>query len=422
MSSRRSQRLGWLCVVGALSACEPTPPANTGGVELEEIFGPSGESCGRGVVVVLSDYQSTSVAVLDLEGTTRSGTFVSSGSTQTTLNGPLSGDVVLPSGPLDDEMVLLDRYPGAILDYLEWETAEVRGQLDVGTEFASNPQDYLRLDEDRALVSRFAANPDPEASELDRGDDLLVVDPVGLRVLSSVDLSAFRSPGYLARPSTLLRVDDTVIVAFSGHSGDFEDAAEGRLGLFDAETLEAVGDVRIDGWKNCLGLALSPSGDELAVSCSGLIDGADEPAPPDGGLIRFVIQRGGAGLTLEESQRHPAADWALGPLGPGLAYASDGALFFSTYGAVEGADAGRADTIQWLDVASGEIRTVLESDPDPFTLGAMACRPGCGVCFFADAGRHVVHRLELDGVDSPSPVAIEIDEATGLPPRALGLF
>src|SRR5690606_29614293 len=76
---------------------------DTGGVQDER-----NGSCPPGVAVVLSDYQSTQVALSTLEGETQSASLVSTASTQTDgLAFALSGDVYLPSAPTDSGRLVL---------------------------------------------------------------------------------------------------------------------------------------------------------------------------------------------------------------------------------------------------------------------------------------------------------------------------
>ncbi len=413
----------WLVALAAISgACEPSPTEGTGGVDLVEQTGPSGQSCGRGFAVVMSDYVSTSVGVVDLSGETVSGTFISSSSASTKLNAALGGDVVLPSVMGDDELVLLDRYPTAVLTFVDWKTARVRGQLDVGQDFASNPQDYLRLDDHHAWVTRANTNPNPDAPALARGDDILVVDPLALTIESSIDLSGVASDGYQAQPGRMLRLGEGVVVTLSLEDAAHQSAEDGRLAIVDARTQELAGTVEVKGFSNCVTVAATPSGKELTVACSGLLADADSPRPSDSGLVRFSVVYENGLPKLSELERVAASDLGHGPLGFSAAYLSEYVLLVGTFGALEGKDAGRADAVWWWDTRSGDFRQLVASSPRPFTLGGIQCSPGCGVCLIADAGRGVLQRLESTDDGFVQPTAIPVHEQVGLPPREVGLF
>ena len=123
--------LAWLAGCNA-----PDPPPTTGGTDL-----PPG-ACGRGAVVIGSDYQSTNVSLVGVEGEVLSPSFLSSATSSAGLTAPLSGDVAVPSMPAaGEEIVLLDRYPAAVLTWVDVVTGSVRAQLNVATGFAANPQD-----------------------------------------------------------------------------------------------------------------------------------------------------------------------------------------------------------------------------------------------------------------------------------------
>lgn len=424
MSGGRASRTGvaGLVLASLALACEPAPVASTGGVELDEVKNASGESCGSGLAVIQTDYASTNVAILGLDGSTLSGSILSSGSEGVKLNAPLGGDVVLPSSLDASELVLIDRYPNAVLTFLNLATGRVRGQLDVGTGFASNPQDYLALSDSVALVSRYDSNPNPDATIEERGDDILIVDPKNLEVTGVVDLDAVRAPApFLTRPARLARVRDRVLVTLAGYDGRFQDAAPARLAWLDAGARRAVSSVEIDGMKNCAGLAVSPSGAEIALSCSGLVDGSDEADPSDSGIVVFSVEGSSEEAPrLREKARFWAADFARGPFSFSLSYASDETLVVGTYGAVEGPDAGRPDRVFSLEIADGTTHDWIESEKDPFTLGEIRCVTPCDVCFVADAGRGDVARFS--SIRSAAPVLERwtIEETIGLPPRQLG--
>ena len=408
------------CLVITLVACEPSAVEDSVAIDLAEQRGPDGQSCGRGLAVLMTDYVSTSIGIVDFAGETKSSTFISSSSADARLNAPLGGDVAFPSAQAKEELVLIDRFPASVLTFVSLTTGKVRGQLDVGQDFAANPQDYLELDKKRALVSRYDSNPRPDAGPLERGDDILVIDRERLQILSSIDLSGVRTPGFLARPGQMLAVRDRVLVSVSGHDARFSDAGAGRIVAVDPERGTVTQVIPLEGVKNCGGLALSPDQTQVAVSCSGLVNGADEPAPADSAIVvlRFV-ERPGAEWTLEEAGRYGADAFELGPFSPHLAYAADDQLLVGTYGAVEGADAGRPDRALLIDLESEKMVQLLQSDTSAFTLGQIQCVPECSLCFVADASVGKVHRLDFARSTPPEISLIAVQNDIGLPPRLL---
>src|SRR5262245_48452094 len=104
----KMKRMGACMALFVCGCGAPAPPDATGGVSV-----PVGR-CGRGLVSVQSDYQSTNVSLLATDGVMLSSSFISSASASAALSAPLSGDVVAPtSASLGSELVLVDRYPAA---------------------------------------------------------------------------------------------------------------------------------------------------------------------------------------------------------------------------------------------------------------------------------------------------------------------
>lgn len=413
--------------VGSSLACEPKPPEGTGGIEVEESFGASGESCGRGVAVAMIDsesYASVNVALMGLDGSTLSGSFISSASAPSSLNAALSGDVVFPSSRMKDEIVLIDRLVVSVLTFIDVKTAEVRSQVSVRTGFESNPQDYVELDDGRALVSRLEKNRSPDEERYDQGDDLLRLNVADGVIEGRIDLSEYagESTGR-ARPSAMVRTEEHVFVSLTRHSADFKEAGEAALLFLDAEEGRTQGAFPVPGLKNCGGLALSPDQRSLAVACGGLVSSANGSSPEASGVVVFdVIPSQTGDLSLVERYRLTADELDYGPFAPRISFASDELLWVMTYGALEGEDRGRPDRIVSLSPEEGEYDVLLESSEKAFTLGDVLCIAPCGICMVADAGRGVLHRYAISGNQIAEPTTHRIKEEVGLPPLLLGWF
>lgn len=393
-------------------SCEPQVPEGTGGVTAEASM------CGRGLAVLMTDYESANVALLDFEGNTLSASFISSASAETKLNAPLSGDVVFPTTKME-ELVLIDRYPASVLTFVDFESAEVRTQLEVRTGFNANPQDYLRLDENRALVSRYEINRSAGEEEFDGGDDLLLIDPTVPEISERLAFDEYRQAENLVRLGTLVRLQDTVFATLSGYSSTFKEAGSARLALLDADSLSVQELLEFEGLKVCRGLAVSPSEKKIALSCTGLITNSNGASPEFSGVVLLEQDEAGA---WHESRRYLARDFAQGPFSESIDFANEELLLVSFSGALEGEDAGRPDRVVALDLGSGSTEELLASREKAFNLGDIQCVPGCDLCFVADVSRNVVHRFALvDGVLQPgSSHRVEVDLT--LPPRRLGLF
>ncbi|MGE0321820.1 MAG: hypothetical protein AB7S68_05940 [Polyangiaceae bacterium] len=426
MSKQLSQIL--LPLLFTLTACGvPEPPGSTGGVDTQET------ECGRGLVVIGSDYQSTNVSLLDPQGNVLSSSFISSASSGVRLNAPLSGDVVAPSTRLvGDRAVLLDRYPAAVITWIDLQTAKVTAQLGIGTGFSANPHDYVELSSELAVVTRFEPNPNAGKQAFDEGNDLLLIDPSKPAIVGRIDLTnalGDSSAGYFPRPDKLRVVGDQLYVLASAYSADFSDSLESRIVRVDLQTRSVVEVLTLDGLHGCAGLALSPSHHQLAVSCSGPF-GGDAVIPEGSGLALVNIE---GELSLERSI--PAAELATDPLAYSLDYVSDDTLLFTTFGRFDPGGTARPDRLIQLDLNDLSTQELITSASDPFTLGDVRCNAACGSCFLADAGRGgVVHHFGFEVESAPGqqrlvrqgPLTLQAstkpDSQIGLPPRYLGAF
>jgi hypothetical protein len=415
----------------AASACGASDPPESGGALLDD------SACGRGLLVVGSDYQSTNLAVVDRSGQAVAPSLLSSGSAAVGLSAPLSGDVVLPTSPLrGPEIVAIDRYPSAVLTFVELASGRVRAQLDVGTGFAANPHDYLPLGGDRAYVSRFEANQAAGSEPFDGGSDLLIVEPSVPAVVGRVDLSsaAADAPGVLPRPHRMLRLGDFVVVLLSMLSGDFQGSSSARLALIDPASDELVEVFELTGLHGCSGLAhAAPAADgssALAVTCSGRFSGGSDPDIATSGvaLLRF------AAGTLSEQARWTANELGGQPLGFSVTFADAQTLLVTLLGSLS--TPATQDALVALDLSGGGHHWVARGEQQPFEMGDVQCMTpladgadaaddACGACFLADGEQGRLQRFALSAGGSIADRLQWVDtrvveSAIGLPPRALG--
>lgn len=403
-----------LCGLIACNVAEP--PGPTGGTDL-----PPG-ACGRGVVVVNTDYQSTNVSLVSVDGQVLSSSFISSASGDVGLSTPLGGDVVLPTEPqASNAIILLDRYPASVLTWVDVASGSPSGQLSVATGFAANPRDVLVLSPNKAYVTRYEPNRDSGRQSFDQGDDVLIIDPAAHTIEGRIDLGPAMDGTdgtYWARPDKLIRAGDRVFLLLGSYSGDYLTSAPSRIATLDPSTDSLAGVTVLDGMHGCSMMALSPSGTELAVGCSGEFGGDSVSSLAESGIV--LLSTDGE---LLERRRFPAAKFGTGPIAA-IAYASDTRLVFTTFGHFEHDGLPeRQDSFLQVDADSGEFEVVLHSDGLPFSLGDIRCAPPCGVCFLADASRGVLHRFSV-GADGAlnERVEVVVDRDIGLPPRSLGWF
>ncbi len=400
---------GWGC-----GAASRTP--DTQGVTLEP--GP----CGRGLLVVESDYQSSNVSALGFDGVVLSQSLDSSQTESGGFGVGLSGDVGLPSarqsGP---EVVLIDRYPAGVLRFLNLQSARVTAELSVATGFRSNPHDYLALGDHKAYVARYESNPSPGQRDFDAGADVLVVDPSLPEIVGSIDLSPamIGAPrGFSAHPTQLLEAGGRVFALLASYANDYSSALDARVVEIDPATDRVLSTVLLEGFRGCDTLALSPNGSELAASCTG-----DD-------LKSLVPKLDGSGVVLVDiaaaprlRKRFEARTLGAELVGFGLDYITDGSLLYGTLGHIDQAGVVTRDGLWQLDTARGRVSELLRSESQPFSLGGVRCAVGCGACFATDAERASGSVLRFTISSSGAlagPTVVRAETRLGLPPRYLG--
>ena len=381
--------------------------------------------CGRGLVVVQTDYQSSNVSLLDFEGKVLSESLVSSSTESSGFGVLLSGDVVTPSSPQNGpEIVVIDRYPAGVLRFVELATARVTAELSVATGFRANPQDYLPLAPERAYVARYEANPNAGRQAWDAGGDVLVVDPSVPAITGRIELSAALAgepSKFSAHPARLRNVAGRVFALLAAYADDYSSGTSSRLVELDPQTDSLLSTLVLDGLRGCAALAVSPDERELAVGCTGDDLRSTQPKLEHSGLALIDLE-GAPRL----AKRFDAIELGDAPVGFGLDYAASKVLLFSTLGHFDDSGAPVAqDALLRLDTASGQVEPLLQSAGEPFTLGGARCAVSCGVCFAADAKRAggSVLRFPVDTAGNlAAPMTIRAETRVGLPPRYLGAF
>ena len=393
-----------LLAIALVSGCgAPEPPGSTGGTTV-----PAG-ACGRGLVVVSTDYQSSNVSLVGLDGVVLSSSFISSATVDAQLSAKLGGDVVAPT-PLmgQGSIVLLDRYPSAVLTWLDVASAKVTGQLSVGVK--TNPHDYVELQPDKAYVSRLDANGGI-------GGDIVVVDPSGRSITRSIDLESAMvgEPADLRpAPHRLLEAQGKVLATLLATTSDHQKTAASRLVELDPKTDSVLSVLVLDGLYECNGLGLSPDGVRVALSCSGRFNGGSDPSLAESGIVVVELVP-----ELKEVLRIPAV---AAPFGFAVAWAGLHTLLANTFGAfADGSAPERPDRIVEIDTETQAMRTLVEAEA--FKLSDVRCASACKVCFATDADHGVLRRFEIaDDGHLEAPTSITVDSAIGLPPRVLGQF
>ncbi|HTA89520.1 MAG TPA: hypothetical protein VK745_08090 [Polyangiaceae bacterium] len=381
--------------------------------------------CGRGLVVVESDYQSTNVSLLGFSGTVLSPSLASSSVESGGFDLGLSGDVVPPgSAVTGPDVVLIDRTPVGILRFVDLASASVSSELPVGTGFSANPHDYLALAEHKAYVARYESNFNPGQQMWDQGGDVLLVDPSLTTITGRIDLTpamAGEAAQFTPHPARLALVAGRVFALLASYASDYLSATTSRLVELDPSTDSIVSTLLLDGLEGCDQFAVSPDGKELAVACTGADTLSDNPSNATSGLALVDITG-----TPQLTQHFSAAMFGSNPIGFAIDYVALGTLLFGTLGHFDESMAVAAlDSLIQLDTASGAFQQILQSQSQPFTLGDVRCAPECGACFLADAERSggSVLRFAIGASGTlGAPNAIRAETQIGLPPRYLGVF
>jgi hypothetical protein len=379
--------------------------------------------CGRGLVVLESDYQSSNVALLGFDGSVLSPSFAHSRARAAGYGTSLGGDAVPPgSASLGSELVLIDRTPSGVLHFIDVLSSTPSFDVGVDTGFRSNPHDYLALAPNKAYVTRYETNPHPGLEPWDAGSDVLIVDPAAQAPAGRIDLGstlAGEDPKFQPHPDRLLAAGGRVFVLLSAYAADYGSSAESRLVELDPESDAIVSTLRLHELHGCNALALAPSAEELAVACTGDQLARSVPGPDGSGLVTVDI----SGIP-QEKQRFLAASFGAAPLGFGLDYAAEGVVLFSTLGYLD--SSGQPvlrDRLLRLELASSAVQELRTSAP--FALGDVRCAPQCAACFVSDASGLFgsVLRYPLDDAATlGAPQSIMPEANIGLPARYLGTF
>jgi hypothetical protein len=396
----------WSVAALALLGCNPTLPEGTGGTDVEPT------AFGRGVVTINTDFQSTNVSLVGLEGRRLSQSFVSSTSL-------LSGDVEAPSMPsVGEDVVLLDR-AYSIVTWVAVRSGEIRAQLHVDDDRAKNPWDYLPVAPNKAYVLRYDA-----AAGGGTNGDVMVVDPGAAKPGKSIDIApALALPdGYSVHPARGVVVGDRAYVTTVIATPDYA-YADSYVVVLDTTSDEVTGAYPLDGLHDCTGIALSPEQDELAIACSGDLIADAGSTQESSGVV--VLARS----DLAEKRRFESSALGVGVPGFSLAYVSRGSIMAILIGNVaEGID----DTVQSIDLESGDVREIHRAAP--IEIGAVLCParvdgkgdgPGSTAppaCFVTDSESGRLLRFPVENGVLGEPAAIVVDEVIGLPPRYLGQF
>ncbi len=396
-------------ILGLLTACDSPPEAmgrpalgDAGFMDVDAGVDAEAPRMGPSYAVLSSDYTASSISILDHEGNVVADDYIHSGSTSAGLVTTLSGGVTLPSRSGEHGvLVILDRFMSDVITRIRLSDGAILGQVKAHTPpaegaqggYSSNPQDYVLIDEHTAWVSRYEPNLDPAPAPIDRGTDLLRIDPSTMqRTDERIDLSAFDTTGarvdpdtqqeeevkIFARPSLMVRVGEQLVVGLSRLAFDFSAIAEGAVALVDLPTRSAQA-IALPGLANCSDVSkIADRDDAVLVSCAGFWQDAEGESTA--GLAILGVREGTATIEhIWRASEHPGAQIAVNyPV----------SLGGTRVGAIEVGDAlatpSTPDAFVVVDLASG-AQSELFRIQSAFTIGAGTYDPQRRLLLVPDA-------------------------------------
>ncbi|UJR80261.1 hypothetical protein [Sandaracinus amylolyticus] len=378
--------------------------------------------------VVLSDYASTAIALLDEDGDAITESWIDSGTRASGIAAGLGGDVVVVATPEPGTLALLERFNADRLTLAAYATGAVR-QIDLRGDdpeapsgHSPNVQDVLAIDGPIALVARANPSFHPDAPELARGNDVVVVDVAQGLVLTRIDLAADTSapdgtPIY-ARPTTLVPIAHSsgarrVLVGLQRLSADFTLTGDGALAVVDPVARARAELVTLDGLSGCHGVRAIPGvPDRAMILCTGDAFAPGLERRREAGIARVAIDPDGR-ITLDRVWRASDHESAPSPTTGLVSLDASRAI----YVADPRGESGR-DVVALLDLDAASTAILLEAEAS-FVLGSGALDPARGLLLVPDADARGVHRLDVDADGVTLRDFVLLPTCRTLPPREI---
>jgi hypothetical protein len=420
MSRLPSDRWSWIC---PLVLCLAAPAAVSCDGDGSPPAAPIVVPAASGLAVVNSNFQSTSISLLDgATGALVKDDCVNSGSTAGSLSPALSGDVTLPTRPQPNgELALIDRGNG-VISWLDPATCTVKRQLSVNTGFSANPTDLVSLSGDKAYVPRFEANSTRGKEMFDGGDDLLIIDPAGAKILGRIDMAAYAAPvagkTIQARPDRVLLADGQLFVTLSSQDDSFMNAGEGRVVVIDPMTDKATKLLALPGLKSCSAMDYIAATKTVLVVCGGSFTDADQAA--GSGLVLID-----AGVTpAVVSRTIPASAVTKQPLNfSSIVAISDAAVLLTGIGRSGSAKhniPAVPDILVQLNLTTGAVTRLLERPAFEIGRGTSS-----GALALIPRGSDTEPRVQFFQVTGEVVVPgdlLDVNPSRGLPPREIAWY
>jgi hypothetical protein len=370
-----------------------------------------------GAAVINSDFVSTSLSLLSMQGALVRGDCVHTMSTGTGSK-TISGDVVLPSQPQrGGKVVLIDRGNTA-LTFVNPTTCAVDDQFSVKAGFnLANPHDLVTISSSKAYVTRYGKNASP-ATPLAAGDDVLILDPRDGTIAGRIDLSAYGSATHPATPDRAIIAAGKVVVTLNRWNSTNYTYEVGSVVVIDPATDQVVQRLPLAGLKNCEGLDYAPAAGAVLVACGGSF-GSTEQALESGIAVIDVSASPARLVRVISAVAFPTPPVTFAWVVP-MPTATGGATraFTATLGSFSPS---APDRLYQFDFVTGG--TVSFGSASPFDLGKPAVGNGRLLLPDAKASAPRVHVFDASGAGTPTETtAFEPDTANGLPPREIAWY
>ncbi len=364
----------------ALAGCvDDTGGATTGGV---------GTSVPRALLVVGTDYASTSLSWVDPAQTAlTAGAFLHSGTVVSASGAALSGDVVPgSSGFADGRFPVVDR-SHSTLTWVGGAPGSAPQQWSLSDGFVANPQDAHVAGPDLVAVVRAQADPTPTDHPKSGGDDVLLLNAAG-EVQGRVALTAQSTlPGGTAFAGRGARHHSTLWLPLGSFATDFSAAGVGRVVGVDLGQRSVTAHADLPGLRNCTWLdhtaAEVKRGDAplLVGTCSGLFQGSEADQRAGSGVfnVRLTAQGPVASTVVR------GADWTEGGA-VAFPVAQDATRrgWFVRFGRL--GDAPRPDAVWTYAPGSGTPPAKVYAGGGAFELGGLWLDRATQRLWVADAG------------------------------------
>jgi hypothetical protein len=379
-----------------------------------------------GLVVLNSDYSSTSVSLVDPRTrTVVRDRCVDSNTVSPRLSLALSGDVMLASQPqVGGDLVLIDDDNKA-LTWVDPQTCAIRNQLSVG-DFKAFPHDVISVSASKAYVTRFGTNPAPTSDPMSRGEDLIIVNPRadgGPIITGRIDLAPYGAPvaGALieARPDRGILVGTKAYVSLASQSADYASTGEGRIVIVDSASDTVSGMIALPGLAGCARLDYFAGDQMLYVACGGSSSAADPTATAGVALIDVGAQPPVVSKVIPAGAfgGHPVNFSWVAPVSGDLFFAAAfGAKDFTTNAQLA------PDVVSAVVPSTGAASTLLQGGAYNLGRAALLASPGTLFVPDADSTRPVLHVFSVSAAGAVAADDLDANPSVHLPPREIAWY